>query len=287
MRELPEMEGGWDELFDESYALLCAPSFSEERARAEAEGAARLAGLSPGAEVLDCPCGFARHSLPLADAGYRVTGADRSAVQLAQAERRRGAAEWPWLVRADYRELPFDDESFDAVLCLFSSLGYLERAGDVGVLAEFRRVLRPGRTLIVETMHRDRLARVFRPRASEICSTCRCRGGPTASSRASRSGSRPPCWDASSTRLAQRSSGPSWWASGGPPGASAATVTRRTLASCGGRRGSICARHVKWRPVASARLLGSTRPYLWQTAAACPLSRLAIRLPSRDSWCRR
>ena len=34
----------------------------------------------------------------------------------------------------------------------------------MGVLREFRRVLRAGGALVVETMHRDRLARNFRPR---------------------------------------------------------------------------------------------------------------------------
>jgi ubiquinone/menaquinone biosynthesis C-methylase UbiE len=158
------MEGGWDELFDESYLATYVPFLDEERTRAEALGAVALAGLAPGAEVLDVPCGFARHALVLTEAGYRVTGADRSPVQLAEAERRRGGADWPRLVRADYRELPFPDASSDAVLCLFTALGYLDRAGDVGVLGEFRRVLRPGGALVVETMHRDRLAHVFRPR---------------------------------------------------------------------------------------------------------------------------
>ncbi len=158
------MGGGWDELFDESYFLLYAHASDEQRAGAEAEAAVRLAGVPAGAEMLDCPCGFGRHALVLAEAGYRLTGADRSTAQLGEAERRRGATEWPKLVRADYRELPFPDASFDAVLCLFTSLGYLDRAGDVGVLSEFRRVLRPGGALVLETMHRDRLARVFEPR---------------------------------------------------------------------------------------------------------------------------
>jgi len=161
---LPEMEGGWDELFDESYMFLYAPSFSEHRTRGEAEAAAGVAGVEPGAEILDCPCGFARHALVLAEASYRVTGADRSEVQLAEAERRRGGAQWPRLVHADYRELPFPEASFDAVLCLFTSLGYLGRDGDVAVLSEFRRVLRPGGAMVIETMHRDRVARIFQAR---------------------------------------------------------------------------------------------------------------------------
>jgi ubiquinone/menaquinone biosynthesis C-methylase UbiE len=157
---LPEM-GEWDAVFDETYLRAYLPFITGERTREEALGAVSLAGVEPGAEILDCPVGFARHALVLTEAGYRVTGLDRSETQLAEAERRRGEAEWPKLVRGDYRELPFADESFDATLNLFTSLGYLGRDEDVGVLCEFRRVLRPGGALVVETMHRDRLARFF------------------------------------------------------------------------------------------------------------------------------
>jgi len=156
--------GDWDSVFDETYLRTYLPFLNEERTREEALGAVSLAGIEPGAEVLDCPVGYARHALVLVDAGYRVTGLDRSEAQLAEAERRRGDAEWPRLLLADYRELPFADASFDALLNLFTSLGYLERDEDVGVLHEFRRVLRPGGALVIETMHRDRLARIFAAR---------------------------------------------------------------------------------------------------------------------------
>ena len=156
--------GEWDAVFDETYLRVFLPHLDEGRTREEALGAAAVADVAPGAEVLDCPVGFGRHAVVLSEAGYRVTGLDRSETQLAEAERRRGDAEWPRLVRGDYRQLPFDDESFDAVLNLFTSLGYLDRAGDVGVLREFRRVLRPGGALVIETMHRDRLARFFTTR---------------------------------------------------------------------------------------------------------------------------
>ena len=103
------------------------------------------------------PCGFGRHTLPLARAGYRVVGVDRSATLLDEARRRAGGERWPKLVRADYRELPFADESFDAAFNLFTSLGYLGDEEDMKVLAAIRRVLRPGGKLVIETMHRDRL----------------------------------------------------------------------------------------------------------------------------------
>ena len=155
--------GEWDAVFDETYLRTYVPLASEERTRTEALGAASLAEVEPGAEILDCPTGFGRHALVLAEEGYRVTGLDRSETLLAEAESRRGDAEWPRFVRGDYRELPFEDASFDGVLNLFSSLGYLERDEDVGVLGEFRRVLRPGGALIVETAHRDGLARFTQP----------------------------------------------------------------------------------------------------------------------------
>ena len=101
------MEGGWDELFDESYLATYLPFLDDERTRAEALGAVALAGSSRAAEVLDAPCGFGRHALVLAEAGYRVTGADRSAGTARRGRTPPGKAEWPRLVRADYRELPF------------------------------------------------------------------------------------------------------------------------------------------------------------------------------------
>jgi ubiquinone/menaquinone biosynthesis C-methylase UbiE len=155
--------GDWDAVFDETYLQTYIPFADEERTRTEALGAVAVAGVEPHADILDCPTGFGRHAIVLAKEGYRVTGLERSPTLLTEAERRRGDAEWPQLVRGDYRELPFPDAIFDAVFNLFSSLGYLEQDEDVGVLREFRRVLRPGGVLVVETAHRDGFARFAHP----------------------------------------------------------------------------------------------------------------------------
>jgi SAM-dependent methyltransferase len=155
----------WDKVFDELYLRTYAQLADPETGRQQAEGVVRLVGLEPGADLLDCPCGYGRHSIEFARLGLHVVGADRSEVLLGEAKRRAGEGEWPRLVRADYRELPFEDASFDCVANLFSSLGYWGEEGDRRAIAEFRRVLRPGGTLVVETMHRDHLMAIYSPRS--------------------------------------------------------------------------------------------------------------------------
>jgi ubiquinone/menaquinone biosynthesis C-methylase UbiE len=150
----------WDEFFNHFY-LRAYSGVGHEEAEEQALAAARLASCPDGGELLDVPCGFGRHTVPLARAGYRVTGVDRSDALLAEARRRAGGERWPKLARADYRDLPFPDASFDAAICLFSSLGYLGDEEDTQALTEIGRVLRPGGRLVIEMMHRDLLVRIF------------------------------------------------------------------------------------------------------------------------------
>jgi SAM-dependent methyltransferase len=157
----PSTQETWDAFFSDFYLRAYATRGRDAEALAEAQAlaAAGLAGCPEGGDVLDVPCGFGRHSVPLARAGYRVTGVDRSQTLVDEARRRSGEAE-PRFVVADYRELPLPDAAFDAALNLFSSLGYLGDEEDTKVLAEIARVLRPGGRLVLETMHRDLVVRL-------------------------------------------------------------------------------------------------------------------------------
>jgi ubiquinone/menaquinone biosynthesis C-methylase UbiE len=157
----------WDELFDEMYLQGYAERFDEAESVEEAQEAVALAGVDPPAEILDAPTGFGRHAIPLAAAGFRVTGLDRSPVLLDEARRRAGSAEWPKWAHGDFRELPFEDGSFDAVLNLFTAIGYRGENEDRRMLAEFLRVLRQGAPLVIETLHRDRLMTIFQQRGWE------------------------------------------------------------------------------------------------------------------------
>ena len=157
--------GWWDDYFDERFVEIYAPLLPEERTRAEVAGAIELLGLPVGARILDLGCGWGRHAVGLARAGYRVTGLDLSAALLEHARRaaRRARVRVDW-VRADARELGFDAE-FDAVVSLFSSLGYFpDEADDLRVLQGVRAALKPGGDFLLETMHRDRVVRDYAER---------------------------------------------------------------------------------------------------------------------------
>jgi ubiquinone/menaquinone biosynthesis C-methylase UbiE len=151
----------WDALFSEFYLRAFADAERSAEAKAQALAAAKLTACPPGGDVLDVPCGFGRHSVPLALEGLRVTGVDRAQLLLDEARRRAGHGRWPKFVLADYRDLPFADASFDVALNLFSSLGYLGDEEDTRALAEIGRVLRPGGRLLIEIMHRDLLVHRF------------------------------------------------------------------------------------------------------------------------------
>jgi SAM-dependent methyltransferase len=154
----------WRGFFDRDYLHAYGTRFTDEGSREEALAAVALAGAGPGARVLDAPCGFGRHSIPLAEAGYNVVGVDYAPEQVAEARARAGARPNPEFVEGDIRDLPFAAAAFDCALNLFTSIGYLGEEGDLDVLREFHRVLKPGSALVLETMHRDRFVQILRER---------------------------------------------------------------------------------------------------------------------------
>jgi SAM-dependent methyltransferase len=104
--------------------------------------------LPDSGRVLDAGGGPGRYTCWLADRGYEVEHCDLSAEQVRIARERvaeRGLEERASCRQADLRDLPFDDDSFDAVCCLGGPLSHVvdddERAT---ATAELRRVARSG-----------------------------------------------------------------------------------------------------------------------------------------------
>jgi ubiquinone/menaquinone biosynthesis C-methylase UbiE len=118
--------------------------------RAHGGELAALCGASAGDRILDLGCGPGVSAFGMLDRvpGARVVGLDLSPTMVRFAnlrqtfERARGAVEF---VRGDAMRLPFDDASFDAV----TGHSFLYLVPDLArVLAEVRRVLRPGRRCV-------------------------------------------------------------------------------------------------------------------------------------------
>jgi ubiquinone/menaquinone biosynthesis C-methylase UbiE len=147
----------WLDYFDETFFQLHEDLFPEEESRYEVASILELLGLPTDSRILDLPCGWGRHTLLFPTAGQDAFGADLSVDLLSRAVATARDEGMPRrFAAADIRELPFRDESFDAVLNIFTSLGlFLEDREDIRALAEAHRVLRPGGQFLLESMHRD------------------------------------------------------------------------------------------------------------------------------------
>ena len=120
----------------------------------------RLMGLLqpvPGERVLDIGCGggaFCRHIAPLIAPGGSVVGIDNAPAAVDVAMRLSTPEDRSLLsfIQADGHGLPFTDASFDAAVCV-SVLGFCHCPEQV--LAEARRVLRPGGRFLVVNSDED------------------------------------------------------------------------------------------------------------------------------------
>ena len=140
------------EFFRGAYQRLY--SFEPERSAREAAFVREVLGLGPGARVLDLCCGSGRHLR-----GLGAIGVDRHLPSL------RGLP----AACAEMRALPLRSGSFDAVVSLFSSFGYLESdEEDLRVLREIARVLRPSGALFLDLLNREHALAGFVPSLQRV-----------------------------------------------------------------------------------------------------------------------
>ncbi len=153
---------GWDE-----YAPFYDWENAQTLGRRDVAFWRRVASAARG-PVLELGCGTGRVSLPLARAGIRLVGIDRSAPMLDRAVRRAGGLRRtrvrtrtplskpesrtpPRFVRGDIRTLPFEARAFAMVLAPYGILQSLVRPRDLtSALASVARVLAPGGTFGID-----------------------------------------------------------------------------------------------------------------------------------------
>ena len=142
------MEGDTSE---EGYLIEKKQSL-DDRTKAEVDGVIKLLFLEFGLTILDCPCGYGRHSIELARQGYRVTGSDINSVHLEKAIKD---------AQENSVDVTFNKESmlnlayaseFDAVINMFYSFGFFDTDEEnEKVLMNFFKALKPGGKFLMHT----------------------------------------------------------------------------------------------------------------------------------------
>lgn len=155
-----------DEAFwRETYSFLFTEDCLEEPEK-ELDHLKDLNGVKQG-RVLDLCCGPGRWSITLARHRFEVTGVDRTAFLLDKARERAGQekieVEW---VSEDMRSFVRENH-YDLIINMFSSFGYFENKGDDRlVLKNMLLSLKPGGGLVIQTMSKEVVARIFQPTIS-------------------------------------------------------------------------------------------------------------------------
>lgn len=153
---------------DEFWEAMAPAMFTSVRWEAvpnDINGIESLTGLTRGAAVLDLCCGPGRHTLELARRGYKVTGVDRTKSYLQQVnEKARSESLDIELVQSDMRSFR-RDKSYDLVMSFYTSFGYFEDPEDDSlVLRNMHASLKDGGCMVIETLGKERLAKVFMER---------------------------------------------------------------------------------------------------------------------------
>lgn len=150
------MSKDWfEKSFQEDYLKIYAHR-DEEKATQELEKLVTFLNIQPGQTALDLCCGQGRHSRWLAQLGLRVMAVDLSAVLLQEAIKQ--SLNLPVLyMRADAREIPFQEE-MDYVFNLFTSFGYfLEDEENEKVLKQASKALKPGGYFLMDYLNPEYL----------------------------------------------------------------------------------------------------------------------------------
>ncbi|NLF38122.1 methyltransferase domain-containing protein [bacterium] len=124
-------------------------------------------GVPAGARILDMGCGTGRHSVPLAQHGFAVTGVDLSRDMLDVAARRAKGAGVEIEFVQENAETFSRPGAFDAAICLcegaFSLLGAREDylTHDAAILSNIARSLRKGGRFVATMLNACRMIRRY------------------------------------------------------------------------------------------------------------------------------
>ncbi len=144
----------WKTMFDEVYLITDARSVCDDLLTCrEVDVICELLPLESDHRILDLCGGHGRHTFELYKRGFTectVLDYSQKLIDVAEAEARANEYAVDF-VRADARSTDLPDDSFDHVIIMGNSMGYIRtHAADVKILTESYRILRPGGWLLVD-----------------------------------------------------------------------------------------------------------------------------------------
>ena len=143
-----------DAFFTEDDHFFHQRYLTDDRADAEVDEILSLLSCGPGARVLDAGCGDGRIARRLAAKGFVVTAIDHDAAQL---DRCRAAAAEEGLslelLEGSIADLDRPG-AFDVALLWFNTYGFLDDESNEATLSALAAAIRPGGTVIVDTLNR-------------------------------------------------------------------------------------------------------------------------------------
>ena len=163
----------WTEEFFVEHGKTYLKTLESIRGRAvgQTEGVIKILnehGFPKDGLILDLCCGIGRHSVLLTKKGYSVVGVDISPDFIKRAKEiadEEGVGDNCRFLLGDMRKLHevLKGEQFNAVINMFSSLGYYDDPTEVEILKGVREVTKPCGLLVIDAPNRDWIIKNFSP----------------------------------------------------------------------------------------------------------------------------
>lgn len=160
----------WKGIFNHLYLKTDGDVVDDQRiTSSEIDRIIEILHLEPDQKILDLCCGQGRHTLELARRGYNAEGLDQSHYLIQRARSTAKKEELSVRFReGDARRLPYRTDTYDVVLVLGNSFGYLDSVEeDLRILTELRRILKPWGRVLLDVADGEYLKEHFQPRSWE------------------------------------------------------------------------------------------------------------------------
>lgn len=136
------------------YKIRYYPSITKKQTEEESKLLKEFLSIEKYKNILDFICGFGRHSIELAKIGYTVEGFDIDKDSIIYAKKIIQNLNLKNIKFYVQDALKFDKKNkFDAVICLYSSIGFLNEKSNEKVFKNLFRSVKHGGRIILDVMN--------------------------------------------------------------------------------------------------------------------------------------